>query len=103
MRHINPEFGDKILRKNDVTPNTLGTELAGVSPTNGGLDFNGIIQGINEGRIKAIYLIEDDIIASNPEFENVFAKLKSYNRICCRKDKDGRTEQWSDGGRLNSV
>ena len=78
MRHINPEFGDKILRKNDVTPNALGTELAGISPSNGGSDFNGIIQGINEGRIKAIYLIEDDIISANPEFENVLAKLNLF-------------------------
>jgi NADH-quinone oxidoreductase subunit G len=93
MRHINPEFGDKILRKNDVTPNTLGTELAGVSPSNGGLDFNGIIQGISEGRIKAIYLIEDDIIASNPEFENVLAKL---NLLIVHATNFNRTTELAD-------
>jgi NADH-quinone oxidoreductase subunit G len=78
MRHINSEFGDKILRKNDVTPNTMGTELVGVSPLKGGLDFNGIIQGINDGKIKALYLIEDDIISANPDFENVLAKLNLF-------------------------
>jgi predicted molibdopterin-dependent oxidoreductase YjgC len=78
MRHIKPEFGDKILRKNDVTPNTMGTELVGVSPSKGGLDFNGIIQGINDGRIKALYLIEDDIISADPEFENMLAKLNLF-------------------------
>ena len=78
MRHINPEFGDKILRKNDVTPNTMGTELVGVSPSKGGLDFNGIIQGINDGKIKALYLIEDDVISADPEFENILAKLDLF-------------------------
>ncbi len=68
-------FGDKILKKEDVTPNTMGAELVGVAPSNGGLDFNGIIKGINEGKIKALYLIEDDIISANPEFENILAKL----------------------------
>ena len=78
MRHIDPEFGDKILRKNDVTPNTMGTELVGVSPSNGGLDFYRIIQGINDGKIKALYLLEDDIISANAEFENVLAKLNLF-------------------------
>ena len=72
MRHSNPEFGDDILRQNDVTPNSLGAELAGVSPS---ADLNGIVKSINEGKIKALFLIDDDIVFSSPELENILAKL----------------------------
>ncbi len=72
MRHINPEFGDDILRQNDVTPNSLGAELAGITPS---LDLNGIVKSINEGKIKSLFLIDDDIISSDPGLENIFAKL----------------------------
>lgn len=75
VRHIDPSFGDDILRRNDITPNSLGAELAGVKPSKNGNDFNGIIKAIKEGKIKALYILEDDIIAENSELENVFAKL----------------------------
>ncbi len=78
MRHTDPGFGDKILRRNDVTPNTMGAELVGVMPAAGGLNFDGIIKEINEGKIKALYLIEDDIVSANPELENVLAKLNLF-------------------------
>jgi len=75
MRHTNPEFGDEILRKSDVTPNTLGAELVGVSSLKDGLNFNGIIKAINEKKIKALYLIDDDLISADPSLENVLSKL----------------------------
>jgi len=75
VKHIDPSFGDDILRRNDITPNSLGAELAGVKPSKNGNDFNGIIKAIKEGKIKALYILEDDIIAENSELENVFAKL----------------------------
>ena len=72
MRHIDPDFGDDILRQNDITPNSLGAELAGVNPSE---DLNGIVKSINEGKIKALLLIDDDIVSSNPGLENILAKL----------------------------
>ena len=75
VRHIDPAFGDDILRNEDVTPNSKGAELAGVSPSKNGLNFNGIIKAIREGKIKALYILEDDILNDNPELENVLAKL----------------------------
>ena len=75
IRHEDVSFGDEILRRNDVTPNSLGAELVGVKPGKDGLNIEGIIKGIKEGRIKALYIIEDDIIESKPELENVLAKL----------------------------
>lgn len=52
VKHIDPSFGDDILRRNDITPNSLGAELAGVKPSKNGNDFNGIIKAIKEGKIK---------------------------------------------------
>lgn len=75
VKHVDPAFGDDILRKNDITPNSFGAKLAGVKPSKNGNDFNGIIKGIKEGKIKALYILEDDIIAANTELESVFAKL----------------------------
>jgi NADH-quinone oxidoreductase subunit G len=74
-RHINSTFGDDILKNEDVTPNSIGAELAGVVPSKNGLDFNGIIRAIREGKIKVLFVIEDDILEYNPELESVLSKL----------------------------
>lgn len=75
IRHINPSFGDDILKIEDVAPNSKGTELAGVQPSKNGMDFSKIVKAINDGKIKALYVLEDDLLNDHPELENVFAKL----------------------------
>lgn len=75
VRHNNPEFGDELLRQDDVTPNVLGAELTGVQPPGSGLNYDGIVKGIREGKIKALYVMEDDIVNIDPQLENIFAKL----------------------------
>ena len=75
IRHEDPSFGDEILRKNDITPNSLGTELVGITPGKNGLNIEGIISGIKDGHIKALYIIEDDIVNAKPGLEDVLAKL----------------------------
>jgi NADH-quinone oxidoreductase subunit G len=75
IRHTNPDFADDILRTEDITPNTNGAFLTGVVPSQAGLDINGILKGIIEHKIKALYLIEDDIIQKYPELESSIAKL----------------------------
>ncbi|MGE5431948.1 MAG: molybdopterin-dependent oxidoreductase [Syntrophomonadaceae bacterium] len=74
-RHTVPGSGDEILRREDKTPNALGAELSGVKPASEGLDFEGIMSGINSGRIKALYCLEDDIAQMSPEFESILSKL----------------------------
>jgi NADH-quinone oxidoreductase subunit G len=74
-RHINPAFGDDILKNEDVAPNSKGAELAGVTPSKNGLDYNGILKAISQGKIKALYILEDDIVNDNPELENILSKL----------------------------
>jgi NADH-quinone oxidoreductase subunit G len=75
FRHINPGFGDDILRRDDMTPNTLGAELVGAVPGKNGLSAEAIIAGIKEKRIKALYIIEEDIAALYPELEKALAEL----------------------------
>ncbi len=75
LRKTDPSFEDDILRREDVTPNSLGAELAGVVPVKGGLNFDQIIENIKKGKIKALYLIEDDLVSERPELEETFAKL----------------------------
>jgi NADH-quinone oxidoreductase subunit G len=73
--HIDPSFGDDILRTEDLTPNSLGAELTGVQPSKTGFDIFGILNAIKEKKIKALYLIEDDVVQAYPEFENAIAGL----------------------------
>ena len=75
MRHYDQSFGDDLLRRDDITPNSKGAELVGAVPGKGGLNFDGIISAIKSGKIKALYIIEDDIVSANPELEKVFSKL----------------------------
>ncbi|MBE0570465.1 MAG: molybdopterin-dependent oxidoreductase [Ignavibacteriaceae bacterium] len=76
IRHIDPSFADDILRTEDLTPNSLGAELAGIQPSKSGLDIQGILNAIKEKKIKALYLVEDDILEAFPEFENAIAGLE---------------------------
>ncbi len=78
LRKFDPSFQDEILRRDDITPNSLGAELSGVVPSKGELSFEGIIDGINKGKIKALYLIEDDVVSERPGLEEIFAKLDLF-------------------------
>jgi NADH-quinone oxidoreductase subunit G len=75
IKHVDSDFGDDILKQNDVTPNSLGAEMAGVQPANNGLSINGIVKAIQEKKIKALYIIEDDILSRFPELESEIAAL----------------------------
>jgi NADH-quinone oxidoreductase subunit G len=75
IRHIDPGFADDILRTEDITPNSTGAELVGVQPSKSGMDIKGILNSIKEKKIKALYLIEDDIVEAFPEIENAIAGL----------------------------
>jgi NADH-quinone oxidoreductase subunit G len=73
--HIDPDFGDDILRKNDITPNKKGAELVGITPSKSGLNFEVIRKAIKDKKIKALFIMEDDIVASVQDIENVLGNL----------------------------
>lgn len=76
IRHTDPDFGDELLRQNDLTPNTMGAELTGVSPKQGGLNLDGIVQGIKSGKIKGLFIMEDDLLEAYPELEKSLPSLE---------------------------
>jgi NADH-quinone oxidoreductase subunit G len=78
IRHVDYSFADDILRREDITPNSLGAELIGIKPQKNGLNTEGIIKSIKDGKIKALYLIEDDIVALDQELESYLSKLELF-------------------------
>lgn len=75
LRHTVDREEDALLIRADKTPNALGAEEAGMRPRDGGLSFDGILQAIREGRIKALYLLDDDI-AADPATARMLSKLE---------------------------
>jgi NADH-quinone oxidoreductase subunit G len=74
-QHIKEGDEDDLLIRADKTPNSVGARAVGVKPVDGGLDLQGIIRGIHDGTIKALYVLEDDITAV-PEFAAVLGNLQ---------------------------
>ncbi|MHB8906754.1 MAG: NADH-quinone oxidoreductase subunit G, partial [Melioribacteraceae bacterium] len=67
---------DDILIREDKTPNTLGAELSGVRSGSNGLSVEGMMKAIKEGKIKALYVMEDDVASLNEEYEKILSKLE---------------------------
>jgi NADH-quinone oxidoreductase subunit G len=74
QRHLQGEDDENLLIRADKTPNARGAVEAGVKPSEGGLDFAGIIKAIREGSIKAAY-VTDDSIAHDPEIAQAIGRL----------------------------
>ncbi len=75
VRHAVPGDEDAILIRADKTPNTLGAREVGVRPGDNGLSIEGILKAINEGQIKALYVLDDDI-AADPTVAQALGKLE---------------------------
>jgi NADH-quinone oxidoreductase subunit G len=74
--HIVPDGDDGILLKADRTPNSQGAELVGAKNSEEENSIDNIIKGINEGKIKALYIVEDDIASISEEYEKALTKLE---------------------------
>ncbi|HEY6952187.1 MAG TPA: 2Fe-2S iron-sulfur cluster-binding protein [Bacteroidota bacterium] len=75
VRHVKEGDEDDLLIRADKTPNALGAQHVGVRPTEGGLGLDGIIKGIGEGSIKALYVLDDNI-AADPAIAKILANLQ---------------------------
>lgn len=79
--HIDENFGDDILRKSDKTPNSNGLKLLGINPYT-----NGIIDRLSSGKVKLIFILNDDI--TRMQGSDVFLKnietsiqlISNYNK-----------------------
>jgi predicted molibdopterin-dependent oxidoreductase YjgC len=76
MNHVTPGDQDDILIREDKTPNALGAELTGVKTASGGSGVEAIMKAVKEGKIKALYVMEDDVAAVSQEYENILSKLE---------------------------
>jgi NADH-quinone oxidoreductase subunit G len=77
MRHVREGDEDDFLIRADKTPNSYGAKEVGVRPGEGALAFDGIMKGVGEGRIKALYVIDDNIAVS-PEVAEALKKLDFF-------------------------
>ncbi len=74
VRNVVEGSEDEILLRADKTPNSAGAREVGVVPTDASGSIEGIISGIQQGVIKALYVI-DDSIAADPRMAEALAKL----------------------------
>ncbi len=74
FKRPDPAFADDILRTSDRNPNSLGCLEAGVVPSGGSVTLDNFIENINQGHIKAVYLMDDDLDL-NEQLLAAFAKL----------------------------
>jgi NADH-quinone oxidoreductase subunit G len=75
VRHSREGDEDALLLRADKTPNSYGALAIGIRPGDGGLGIDGIIRGIREGQIKALYVVDDNI-ALDPVAAQVLGKLE---------------------------
>jgi NADH-quinone oxidoreductase subunit G len=75
FKYYDENFGDDILRRSDITPNSTGAETLGLK---GNLAFTQLAEGIKNGKIKALYLLEDDIIEKDSSLQEVISKLELF-------------------------
>ena len=74
LRHVKTGDEDDLLLRADKTPNSYGAWEVGVRPSQDGYSIEGIVKEIREGKIRALYVLEDDI-ALDPRIAEVLPKL----------------------------
>jgi len=72
FRYFDENFADESLRKSDITPNSAGVEMLGMKSD---LNYGKLSDDINSGAVKALYIIDDDIIGKDPSLAKIFEKL----------------------------
>ncbi|MBM2813831.1 MAG: nuoG [Ignavibacteria bacterium] len=73
---IDNKFADGKLSTSDITPNSKGASIFCNLGTDG-IKINSLVEKINTGSIKALYLMEDDLSAF-PELLKVLSKLELF-------------------------
>ena len=68
LRHVKEGDEDDILIKADKTPNATGAEAVGVRPLGNGLSIDEILEAVKLGKIKALYVMDDDIAIDDELF-----------------------------------
>ncbi len=77
VQHVVEGDEDAILIRADKTPNSAGAREVGIVPGEGGMTIAEMLRGIKEGKIKALYALEDNI-AALPEIAEALGKLEFF-------------------------
>lgn len=88
-RHVVEGDEDALLIRADKTPNSRGAHEVGVRPGENGASFEGIMKGIKEGAIKALYLVDDNI-AADPDVAKLLSRLDFLVVHCCLENESTR-------------
>jgi NADH-quinone oxidoreductase subunit G len=75
ISHVNAKEEDDILLRADKTPNSRGAREVGVMANDAASGLDAILKGINNGTIKALYIIDDDL-AALPMFTDALTKVE---------------------------
>jgi NADH-quinone oxidoreductase subunit G len=75
VRHVAEGDEDEILIRADKTPNGRGALAVGIAPREKGSSFDEMRNAINDGRIKALYALDDNI-AAIPGLAPILEKLE---------------------------
>ena len=75
VEHIEDGDEDELLVRADKTPNSLGARTVGIRRAEDSSDLAAILKGVEEGTIKALYVLEDDI-AADPGIATVLSNLQ---------------------------
>jgi NADH-quinone oxidoreductase subunit G len=73
--HVEDANQDSLLIRADKTPNSTGARLVGIKPDTDEFSYRTIIDDIRNGKVKALYVLDDDI-AVIPEIAEVLPKLE---------------------------
>ncbi|MGC8748534.1 MAG: molybdopterin-dependent oxidoreductase [Candidatus Kapaibacteriota bacterium] len=74
LEHYDENFGDDFLRCSDKTPNSRGARTVGIVPSSHAIRLSQLPDLIREGKIKALYVIEDDF-SDFPELDEIIFEL----------------------------
>ncbi len=92
LEHHDKTFGDNFLRCSDKTPNLIGAREVGVCSNIHSISTGNLVDGVRQGKIKVLYLIEDSF-EGYPEIEDVLSELDlliihhyNYNSLVYKAD-----------------
>lgn len=74
FNHIDKSFEDQFLRTADRTPNSVGVNELGIKPDTYSFSINNIVHSIREGKIRALFVMEEDF-SDFPEIFDVLPNL----------------------------
>ncbi len=78
IKHVDPAFGDDMLRVSEVMPNAIGAHSVGIAPSDNNHGVSGLLSRIQRGDVKAVIVLEDSLGTASVELATAAAGLQTY-------------------------